>query len=137
MSENLNSEQPDPTLAVGDTWQLVIADMQERREVGIRRYGTTLQPDNGRDSLIDAYQEALDLAVYLRNEIEKRRLDNKTKVDGSFAVGDCVCKVSGDYGFRGVVVEVLTKQSGTTRFVVENKDGVLFIFNGAQLALDV
>jgi hypothetical protein len=36
--------------------------------VGRQRYGTFLYPDNGRDSLVDAYQEALDLPVYLGNE---------------------------------------------------------------------
>ena len=40
--------------------------------MGIRKYGTPLQPDNGRDSLQDAYEEALDLCVYLKNEIRLR-----------------------------------------------------------------
>jgi hypothetical protein len=53
-------------------WELVIADMQERDQVGRARYGTPLQPFNGRDPLIDAYQEALDLVVYLRQAIEER-----------------------------------------------------------------
>lgn len=30
-----------------------------------------LQPFNGRDALVDAYQEAVDLAVYLRQRIEE------------------------------------------------------------------
>lgn len=41
-------------------------DMQDRDAVGFKRYNTRLQPYNGRDSLVDAYQEALDLCVYLR-----------------------------------------------------------------------
>lgn len=45
---------------------LVIADMQARKEVGLERYGTLLQAFNGRDSIMDAYQESLDLSVYLR-----------------------------------------------------------------------
>lgn len=45
---------------------LVIADMESRREVGIKRYGTALQPFNGRDALRDAYEEAMDLCMYLR-----------------------------------------------------------------------
>lgn len=32
-----------------------------------------LQAHNGRDPLVDAYQEALDLVVYLRQAIEERR----------------------------------------------------------------
>jgi hypothetical protein len=53
-------------------WDLVIADMRERDAVGRQRYGTPLQPHNGRDALVDAYQEALDLVVYLRQAIEER-----------------------------------------------------------------
>lgn len=45
---------------------LVIADIEARKQVGIERYGTTLQPFNGRSALLDAYQEALDLCQYLR-----------------------------------------------------------------------
>lgn len=54
-------------------WELVIADMHERDQVGRERYGTPLQAHNGRDALIDAYQEALDLVVYLRQLIEERK----------------------------------------------------------------
>lgn len=51
---------------------LVRADLQERERVGVQRYGTPLQPFNGRDALVDAYQEALDLACYLRQAIAER-----------------------------------------------------------------
>lgn len=54
-------------------WDLVIQDMRERDELGTARYGTPLQTNNGRDHLVDAYQEALDLVVYLRAEIEERK----------------------------------------------------------------
>ncbi len=53
-------------------WELVIEDMRARDQVGRERYGTPLQAGNGRDALMDAYQEALDLAVYLRQAIEER-----------------------------------------------------------------
>lgn len=53
-------------------WELVVADMLERDRVGRQRYGTPLQAHNGRDALVDAYQEALDLVVYLRQAIEER-----------------------------------------------------------------
>jgi hypothetical protein len=45
---------------------MVVTDIEARKKVGIERYGTVLQPFNGRSSLMDAYQEALDLAIYLR-----------------------------------------------------------------------
>lgn len=51
---------------------LVAADIQARKELGTRRYGTPLQPHNGRDALRDAYEELLDGACYIRQEIEER-----------------------------------------------------------------
>lgn len=52
-----------------DVQSQVIADLAARRDLGVRRYGTALQPFNGRDALVDAYEEALDLAVYLKQAI--------------------------------------------------------------------
>ena len=66
------TDQSEPKPSTGDIWQLVIADMEARRLVGIERYGTPLQANNGRKALVDAYQEALDLVVYLRQELEER-----------------------------------------------------------------
>lgn len=54
------------------TWDLVVTDMRARDAVGRERYGTPLQPGNGRNSLRDAYEEALDLCVYLRNALEEQ-----------------------------------------------------------------
>lgn len=67
-------DQPEPVpYEVGkpSILALVRADLTTREQLGIERYGTTLQPDNGRDSLVDAYQEALDMAAYLRQRIEE------------------------------------------------------------------
>lgn len=44
---------------------------RERDRLGVRKYGTRLRAHNGRRALVDAYQEALDLAVYLRQCIEE------------------------------------------------------------------
>lgn len=41
-------------------------DAKKRNEFGIAKYGTPLQPFNGRDALQDAYEEALDLVAYLQ-----------------------------------------------------------------------
>jgi hypothetical protein len=52
---------------------LVHADLQERQQLGESRYGVPgLQPYNGRDMLWDAYDEAMDLCVYLRACIYER-----------------------------------------------------------------
>lgn len=47
-----------------DLCELVIADMEERRRFGIAKYGSPVQPHNGRDQMNDLYQELLDAAVY-------------------------------------------------------------------------
>lgn len=49
-------------------------DLEKREYLGIQRYGTALHAHNGRDALIDAYEEALDLACYLRQLLEERGL---------------------------------------------------------------
>lgn len=54
---------------------LVISDLAERKREGTLKYGTPLQPFNGRDALLDAYQEALDLCQYLKQAMIER--DNK------------------------------------------------------------
>lgn len=62
--------QPEPTPnGHQPTWELVIEDMRERDRIGRERYKTPLQPFNGRKSLRDAYEEVLDLAVYLKNAL--------------------------------------------------------------------
>jgi hypothetical protein len=53
-------------------WDLVLEDMQARDRVGARRYGQRLMAHDGRDALRDAYDEALDLAVYLRKAMLER-----------------------------------------------------------------
>ena len=52
--------------------ELVKEDIQSRSNMGKAKYKTRLQPDNGRDSLKDAYEEALDLCQYLRQAIYER-----------------------------------------------------------------
>lgn len=73
---------PDATKTGSAIWDLVIADMKERDESGSKKYGTRLRAFNGRNALIDAYQEALDLAVYIRQEIEER--DTKSAAQATF-----------------------------------------------------
>ena len=65
------------------TWGLVQGDLLDRGEhdilgdiaarhiQGMRKYGTPLQSHNGRDSVRDAYEEAMDLVVYLKNAIQE------------------------------------------------------------------
>jgi hypothetical protein len=67
--------QPKPT---GDESQvddqsLVIEDMQARRDYGLRKYGQTHQPYNGRNTLQDLYEELLDAALYTRSLLRARQ----------------------------------------------------------------
>ena len=64
--------QPHPITGRLTVIDYVLADMQERAAAGVQKYGTPLQTHNGRDALWDAYQEALDLCVYLRQAILER-----------------------------------------------------------------
>lgn len=67
-----SEHQPDPTEGRDVVLHAVIADLEERAEVSKEHYGTYLKTHNGRDALWDAYQEALDLCMYLRQEIMER-----------------------------------------------------------------
>ena len=55
---------PEPKQSIQD---LVIADMIERKNIGMERYGTELYENiNGRDMLIEMYEELLDGLIYLK-----------------------------------------------------------------------
>ena len=65
-------EQVDPIHSDREPiWDMVIRDMLARKMAGKERYGTFLQAFNGRSAALDAYQECLDQAVYLRQMLEE------------------------------------------------------------------
>jgi len=51
--------------------------MTARRDFGIQCYGVPLQANNGRDAAVDAFQEAIDLVVYLKQEALETGQDNE------------------------------------------------------------
>lgn len=53
----------------GATAMALVIDIEARKQIGLIKYGTLLQAFNGRDALVDAYQETLDLMQYLRQGI--------------------------------------------------------------------
>lgn len=53
----------------------VANDQEVRKETGLRKYGTLLQAFNGRDALLDTYEEALDLMNYARQAVEEATND--------------------------------------------------------------
>ncbi len=65
----------------GGAVDLTIADMRDRDQLGRERYGVPLTSGNGRDHLIDAAQEALDLLVYLAAELDEHGVDLTEPVD--------------------------------------------------------
>jgi hypothetical protein len=83
---SLNTAEPHPSEPRGPAiWPLVIIDMRtrftfadaliedatERNLIGSEKYGVPLHANNGRNPLVDAYQESLDLIVYLRQAMEE------------------------------------------------------------------
>jgi hypothetical protein len=75
---------PNERPAIAD---LVLADVAERKRLGVERYGVALQAGNGRDALVDGYQEALDLVMYLRQAIEERDQAARFATGGLLPVG--------------------------------------------------
>lgn len=62
----------------------VIADLEARSEAGKIKYGTALYTENGRDALVDLYQELLDAVCYLK----QRLLEDKNQTDLREALAD-------------------------------------------------
>ena len=68
---NASKHEPQPTQGDKRVLDLVYKDLVARAEFGREKYGTYLMTNNGRNALMDAYQEALDLVMYLRQAIEE------------------------------------------------------------------
>lgn len=68
-----DGDQPLPVPNAGPAiHDLVAEDIAGRKQLGTQRYGTPLQPHNGRVALRDAYEEALDLTCYLKQVMVER-----------------------------------------------------------------
>jgi len=73
---NASEPQPPPETGNKVVVDVVLADIRERAETGKLKYGTYLQTNNGRDALWDAYQEAIDLVMYLRQKLLEQERDS-------------------------------------------------------------
>jgi len=69
--ESATAKQPDPKGEGDPILGMVLADLTNRALEGNKKYGEPLKAHNGRNGLWDAYQEALDLCMYLRQVIEE------------------------------------------------------------------
>ena len=67
------AKQPTPKGSGNPILGMVLADLTNRALEGKEKYGEPLLAHNGRNPLWDAYQEALDLAMYLRQAIEEQK----------------------------------------------------------------
>lgn len=52
------------------TWDMVRADIRRREEAGMKTYGVPLSRAVTIDGIREAYEEALDLVVYLRHALD-------------------------------------------------------------------
>jgi len=84
-------EQPEPkSTYYKPVWEKVIDDMTQRNKDGIEKYGTPLQPFNGRKALVDTYQEALDLTVYLKQKIIEDDITTRLYRDQEIATDEAI-----------------------------------------------
>ena len=49
--------------------ELVIEDIKQRADVGLKKYGRPLTAFNGRSALQDLYEELLDASQYIKQQI--------------------------------------------------------------------
>ena len=111
--------QPDDLPPATGIEAKVCADIAARQRLGIAKYGVTVEqsPD---DMLQHAYEEALDLAVYLKAEIDRKRdLERKLgeamtallKIEERFTDGE---DTYDDWRFMGTVArEALARIDST------------------------
>ena len=71
-AEAATAKQATPKGSGNPILGMVLADLTNRALEGTAKYGEPLKARNGRNPLWDAYQEALDLAMYLRQAIEEQ-----------------------------------------------------------------
>lgn len=80
-----SQHEPPPKLGQQNVAEAVLRDIQDRVQAGYEKYGTFLQTRNGRDALMDAYQEAIDLVMYLRQAILERDAEQSEGVENGLA----------------------------------------------------
>lgn len=69
-------EQPKPHGSGTPISEIVARHVLDRMELGMKKYGEPLMANNGRDPLIDAYQESHDLTVYLCQALVEKYGEN-------------------------------------------------------------
>lgn len=128
MSNHASSHsQPAPTGSGRMVGLAVVQDVLTRMDEGDRKYHTPLRTENGRDPLVDAYQEAHDLVMYLKQAILERQNSDQKMLEGhvfstrqmhliEYALGYLLSKAAapGDPAYRNPSNSALVKQSLVT-----------------------
>ena len=65
-------KQINGTIMGKDLAEEVKQDIENRILKGVQTYGERLRPFNGRVALQDAYEEVLDLTLYMKQELKER-----------------------------------------------------------------
>lgn len=78
----ISQDQPQPHGEGSPVGERLIELIRERTKLGIEKYGEPLTTHNGRDAMLDALQESVDLNQYLmqalmESEDETRRLSEE------------------------------------------------------------
>jgi hypothetical protein len=79
---NTPEHQPPPLEGHEKVIDHVIEDLQSRAKEGHAKYGTYLMSYNGRDSLVDLYEELLDAVMYVRQRILEKRGGKTIRIEG-------------------------------------------------------
>lgn len=78
MSEaTIEQPQPETRAESVSVAPHVVDDIVARARLGVERYGTPLRTHNGRDGLVDLYQELIDAVFYIKQVIMERDSNDK------------------------------------------------------------
>lgn len=119
---------PTGSTEIADDQSLVIADIEARRQVGIARYGQAHVPFNGRNTMLDAYEETLDFLVYQRSLL---RLRETTKAEVTDIVAKVIRENEGDpFGYAEAIMDRIADWALMQRL----GDDYLYAYSGALRA---
>lgn len=108
-----NKPQPAPKGKGREITPLVIKDLEMRSAMGKEKYGETLRAFNGRDPLVDLYQELIDAVQYIRQLIEEQREKAAEKSEVDEVVAQAVEGMEDPEGKRLLIDETLQGMAPT------------------------
>lgn len=83
----------------------VVSDLKARKQFGVDKYGTPLMSNNGRNALLDAYQEALDLCCYLKQALIEHSYKKVSRYGCHIEYENKKVKESNKMIFKSCVIE--------------------------------